>query len=314
MILRPLIAALATALLVGTACAAPVLKSKVVVTASVVTVGDMFEDAGIHAEAALFRAPKPGTTGSVALAAINTAATRAGLEGFDANGLQSVSVMRRASVVDEAVLTNLITRDLTSRGIVSAGMSVDALFAIPLTPIDAEAGESPATLLSLRYLPGNGAFSARFAITGIAQPLDVTGTLTLSIQAPHLAANLSAGAILTANDIVMRPVPLNYADSSGLVDPSRLIGMQLNRQSREGLLLKPSDVSTPSLIARNDLVTIYFRQGAMTLTVKGQAITSATAGAPVQVLNLMSKRVITAKALAAGAVEVSTDPLALAGL
>ncbi|MEO8685479.1 MAG: flagella basal body P-ring formation protein FlgA, partial [Devosia sp.] len=67
-------------------------------------------------------------------------------------------------------------------------------------------------------------------------------------------------------------------------------------------------------IARNDLVTIYFRKGPMTLTVKGQAITSASMGGAVQVLNLMSKRVITARALAAGAVEVSNDPLAVAGL
>ena len=50
------------------------------------------------------------------------------------------------------------------------------------------------------------------------------------------------------------------------------------------------------------------------LTVKGQAITSASMGGAVQVLNLMSKRVITARALAAGAVEVSNDPLAVAGL
>jgi len=61
-------------------------------------------------------------------------------------------------------------------------------------------------------------------------------------------------------------------------------------------------------------VTIYFRQGPMTLTVKGQAITGATIGGPLQVLNLMSKRIISATAIAAGAVEVSADPLALAGL
>ena len=67
-------------------------------------------------------------------------------------------------------------------------------------------------------------------------------------------------------------------------------------------------------VAKNDLVTIYFRHGPMTLTVKGQAVTGATIGAPLQVLNLMSRRVISATAIAAGAVEVSSEPLALAGL
>ena len=86
------------------------------------------------------------------------------------------------------------------------------------------------------------------------------------------------------------------------------------RGSREGMVLKPSDVTTPLLIGKSDLVTIYFRKGPMTLSVKGQAVTGAAQGAPLQVLNLMSKRVISAKALAAGAVEVTAEPLAVAGL
>jgi flagellar basal body P-ring formation protein FlgA len=314
MILRPFIAILATALLAGTAFAMPVLKAQSVVVASVVTVGDMFDDAGNLAEQALFRAPNPGTTGSVPLAAIAAAAARIGIDDFDANGLQSVSVMRQASTIDEAALTALITQDLAQRGIITPGMGAQAIFASPVTPIEAEVTDRPATLLSLRYLPGGGTFTARFVIAGVAEPLDVSGTLDLTIEAPHLAANLAAGTVLTAADIVMKPVSAKYADANGFAEAGQLIGMQLNRQSRQGMQLKPADVSAPALIARNDLVTIYFRKGPMTLTVKGQAITSAAMGDAVQVLNLMSKRVITARALAAGAVEVSNDPLAVAGL
>jgi flagellar basal body P-ring formation protein FlgA len=314
MISRSLIAALATVLLAGSALAAPLLKSEVVVIGAVVTVGDMFDDAGLQAELPLFRAPSPGTSGAVPLAAITAAAARIGIAQFDANGLQSVNVIRSASVVDEAVLTDLIRNDLVSRGTIAANVSARAMFTTPLAAINAAATDAPATLLSLRYLPGNGMFSARFAVSGVAKPLDVSGMLDLSVEAPHLAASLPAGTVISAADIQMRPVTLRDGDTTGFADPAQLIGMQLNRQSREGMLLRASDVAIPTLIARNDLVTIYFRQGPMTLTVKGQAITNAVAGAPVQVLNLMSKRVITAKALAAGAVEVGTDPLTLAGL
>ena len=52
----------------------------------------------------------------------------------------------------------------------------------------------------------------------------------------------------------------------------------------------------------------------MTLTVKGQAVTGAAAGGMVQVINLMSKRVISATAISAGDVQVSAAPLELAGL
>jgi flagella basal body P-ring formation protein FlgA len=314
MILRPLIAVLTAALLTSAAYAAPNLKAEVVISGAVVTAGDMFDDAGLHAEEALFRAPNPGTTGSVSVSAITAAAARIGIADFETNGLRSVSVIRSASVVDETVLADLITRDLISHGTISGDMSAQAVFSTPFTPINAEATETPVSLLSLRYLPGNSSFSARFAIAGVTQPLDVFGTLDLSVQAPHLAANLAAGTVLSAADIEMRPEPLTNGNTTGFPNMNQLVGMQLNRQSHEGMLLKAADVSAPALIARNDLVTIYFRKGPMTLTVKGQAITSASKGAPVQVLNLMSKRVITAKAIAAGAVEVSNDPLALAGL
>ena len=314
MTLRPLIAILATALLTGTALAAPVLKADVSIAAAVVTVGDMFDDAGTLAEQPLFRAPLPGTTGIVPLTAISAAAARIGLNDFDAHGLDSVRVIREAAIVDEAMFSQLIAADLGARGIITTGMSVQTIFATAINPITAEAVAEPAKLLSLRYLPGNGAFSARFAISGIAKPIDLTGTLDLMLEAPHLAANLPAGTILSASDIVMRQVPLKFAETAGFAAPEQLIGKQLQRQSREGMLLKPADVAEPQLISRNDVVTIYFRQGPMTLTVKGQALTSAATGGPVQVLNLMSKRVISATALAAGAVEVSNNPLSLAGL
>ena len=117
-----------------------------------------------------------------------------------------------------------------------------------------------------------------------------------------------------ADDIDMRPVPLRFAEVSGPARAEDLIGKALKRSSRDGMVLKASDVTVPLTVAKNDLVTIYFRKGPMTLTVKGQAITGGTIGAPVQVLNLMSKRVISATAIAAGTVEVSNNPLTLAGL
>ena len=312
--IRPFLAVLATALLATTAAAEPVLRTDVTVTAPIVTVGDMFTDAGLDAEQALFRAPQPGTSGLVSLLEVTAAAARIGLGAFESNGAQTVRVSRAAKIVDEALLADLVTRDLHQRGIASPEMSANIVFAAPVPVLSAEALDEPVRVVSLRYLPATGAFTARFAVAGIEAPLDLGGSVELLVEAPHLAANLAAGTVLTPADIVMRPVPVRYAESLGPALPEQLIGMQLNRQSRDGMILKPSDVSTPLTVARNDLVTIYFRRGAMTLTVKGQAITGAAAGAPLQVLNLMSNRVVSATALAAGAVEVSGDPVALAGL
>lgn len=314
MLKRSITSALLALLLTGTALATPVLKADITVTGSIVTVGDMFDDAGMAAEDALFRAPRPGTTGNVSLADIKAAAARIGIEAFDSRGLANVRVSRASAVVDEMLVSQVIEANLAERGILSDGMSANLLFATPIDAINAESVDAPARVVSLRYLPGSGAFSARLAIAGVDTPLDVTGTIELMIEAPHLVGSMAAGTILTAENVVMRPVPLRFAESTGVAQLSQIVGMALTRQSRDGMMLKPSDVATPLLISRNDLVTIYFRKGPMTLTVKGQAITGAASGGPVQVLNLMSKRVISATALAPGAVEVSAEPLAVAGL
>ena len=72
------------------ALALPSLKPAVSVTGPVVTVGDLFMDAGDFASTPLFRAPAPGTTGTVGIAEITAAAAMAGLRDFDGNGLAAL--------------------------------------------------------------------------------------------------------------------------------------------------------------------------------------------------------------------------------
>jgi len=182
MIIRSAIVAVTALLLTGAAVATPVLKADIVVKAGIVTVGDMFEGAGAAAEQPLFRAPEPGTSGMVDIADIDAALSRIGIEDFETQGLVSTRVTRAAAVVDAGLLSELIAADLTTRGIIGDGMSVDTLFAVPVEPINAEAVAEPASVISLRYLPGSGAFTARFAIAGVDQPLDVSGSIELMIS------------------------------------------------------------------------------------------------------------------------------------
>ena len=71
-------------------------------------------------------------------------------------------------------------------------------------------------------------------------------------------------------------------------------------------MLKPSDVADPTVVTRNALVTVMLKVGAMTLTVKGQALSTASAGEPVDVLNPLTKKILHGIARADGAVEIPT--------
>lgn len=308
LLLAALLAAVAT-----TAGAAPMLRSEVTVVAPIVTVGDMFDDAGALAEKALFRAPAPGTTGTVSLDAVRLAANLVGLTEYGTEGVLRVRVARAVTVIDGPALTALIVGDLAARGIVTDDITVEARFDMPNPSFNAEAVADPVQLVSLRYTPGNGAFAARFMIAGTDAPVDLGGRIELMIEAPHLVATHAAGTILKPTDIEMRLVPLKHAESAGVPALDQLIGKQLTRQSRGGLMLRASDVTEPLVVQRNAQVTVLLQTGPMLLTVKGQALNAAAVGESVQVLNSVSRKILIGTALPSGAVQLG-NTLNVAGL
>ena len=300
----------AALLLSSAALATPALKGDVTVNAAIVTVGDMFDGAGALAETAIFRAPAPGTTGIVPLADVQQAAKLIGLTAFDNVGYTRVRVVRASTIVDTAVLDGLISENLTQRGALSNGVTADVHYDRADLSFNAEAVSNPAQLVDLRYTPETGAFVARFMIAGIDQPVDLSGAIQLMTQAPRLTASKPAGAVLLRSDFEMAAVPVSTANAGNYADIDQLIGKQLLRQSRVGLMLKASDVAEPTVVSRNALVTVQLKAGAMTLTVKGQALGSAAAGEPVDVLNTATKKVLHGIAQPDGSVAIATTTVA----
>lgn len=288
------------------ALATPALRGDITVNAAIVTVGDMFDNAGALAETAIFLAPAPGTTGIVPLSDVQHAAQLIGLTDFDNVGFTRVRVVRASTLVDAAVLDKLIDADLKRRGILADGVTADTHFDVADVSLNAEALDTPASLVSLRYLPQTGAFAARFTIAGIDQPIDLTGRLELMTTTPRLTDTKPAGTILTDADFEMAPVPLSTAEAGGYAALDQLVGKQLLRQSRVGLMLKPGDVGEPAVVTRNSLVTVVLRFGAMTLTVKGQSLGNAASGEPVDVLNPLTRKMLHGIARPDGTVEIPT--------
>lgn len=312
---QPLLLAAAFLLLGSQAgLAAPVLRGEVTVIGEVVTVGDMFDDAGSLAERALFRAPAPGTIGIVSLDAVRQAALQAGLTDYLADTVTRVRVARSATLVDNAMLGDLIAADLRRQGLIAADVEIDTRFDAGNLSFNAEAVADPVRLVSLRYVPGATTFAARFEIAGRTRPVDVTGTIEQMVEVPHLANSLQSGAVITPADIVMKRIPARFAGASPFHAADDLIGKALLRQARAGLMLKATDIGEPLVVARNSAVTVFLKLGAMTLTVQGQALNAAALGQPVSVMNSVTRKILHGTAIANGAVEIVSLPLTVAGL
>lgn len=305
---------LAAALVATTAYSAPLLRGDITVTAPLVTVGDLFENAGLAAETAVFRAPAPGTTGTITLDDISAALRAAGIDHYENAGLLSIKVSRSGAPVDMALLSDLISADLRQRGILSTGMEMDLALDGQLPALVSTDTGNPADLLMLRYMPGSAHFSARFAVAGQTHPLDISGQIDLRIEAPHLTRTLPEGTIIGPSDVEMRMVPLAYAETTGLVSYEALIGKQLQRQTRAGVMVRPSDIAAPQVISRNENVTVIYQQGSLTLTTIGKALNAASLTEPVSVLNTMTNRVLQGTATGNGTVTIVSGSQQVAGL
>lgn len=300
--------------LATSAIAAPTLRDTITVIAPIVTVGDMFEDAGLLAEQALFRAPAPGTVGQVSLQSIRIATAKIGFEDFENPGFFNVSVARKGINVDLSTFEALIGEKLNSNGVLRGEMSVTAFLSRDLPILFAQDSPNPVTLQNLRYIPGSNRFSARFSLAGQPNPVDISGRLDFSVLAPHLVRAMPAGAVLKASDIEMRNVPLQFANNAGVPMLDQLIGRQLQRNQLGGAPLRLNDVSETILIARNEIVTLFLKAGPMTLTVKGQALEDASLGQSISILNLMSNKVVRGTATNVGTVQIIATPTSVASL
>ncbi len=300
-----LYAGICSLLFAGAAAAAPVLKSEVLVKTPIVTVGDMFEGADLYAEEALFRSPAPGTTGRVSLDAVRIAAARVGLTDYQPPLTTAVTVARFGEMVDTTLVGGVIENALRQKGFLRDGVAAEISFSGPFPYLTADTAIDPVSLVSLRYAAGSGDFIVRFMVSGAKTPVDLAGRAELVISVPHLTDSLSGDAIIRPQDVEMRSVPVRVADTGSFSTLDQVIGMQLKRPARAGKMLQPGDIKEPVLIARNEAVTIVYRSGPMTLTVKGQALSDAAYGEPVQVLNLMSSKVLWATASDRGLVTIA---------
>ncbi|SFZ81511.1 flagella basal body P-ring formation protein FlgA [Devosia enhydra] len=287
-----------------TASAAPLLRADIAVIAEIVTLGDMFADAGDAAATPIFRAPAPGTAGLVPVATVSAAVRAAGVSAFDTAGLAEIRVARSGTRVDQALVATLIEAELDRRGERLPGVTASIAFDAALDAMAAATAE-PVRLRDFSYRADSGRFSGSLILAGVAEPLAISGRVDLLVSAPHLVAPATAGTILSATDIEMRPVPLRQADAAGAIDPSQLIGKQLRRSARAGLLLRPADVVEPVVVTRNAEVTVYLNQGPLTLSMRGKALNAAAAGEPVQILNMTSRKILFGVARADGSVAIT---------
>jgi flagella basal body P-ring formation protein FlgA len=139
----------------------------------------------------------------------------------------------------------------------------------------------------------------------VASPTAERGAM---VEVLTYARSLAAGDTIQPEDVIWSQMQAHQAPGGSPQDADDVIGLTARRALRAGTAVASRDLTSPQVIARNDMVTVAFNAGGVRLTILGRAQRNAAAGEPVAVLNLQSGRLI--DAIATGPGQAAAGPAA----
>lgn len=107
-------------------------------------------------------------------------------------------------------------------------------------------------------------------------------------------AMLNRGQTITAEHVRLKSMTFDRLDKIGSGDLKAFVGQRVLRFINKDDLITAKDVEAVPLIARNDLVTVTIRRGAVSLKGVAKAMEAAAYGQPIVLRNESSKQTFTA--------------------
>ncbi len=292
---------------------AATLRPSTSLSAPVVRLADLFDDAGAQAGTVLGPAPRPGERIVVEAAQLAAIARQFGV------------AWRPASAADRAVLDQpgrALPREAVAQAVQSAlaragaddGEADLSGFEPPLIPLLA----NPAvTVEQLDFDRASGRFVVALRAEGGGMPplrFAAAGRLEPVADVVVPAHALAGGTLLRQGDVRLARVRLSALRGDAVRDVASAAGQMLRRPVPAGQPLQAADLTRPLLVAKGARVAMELRVPGLAITAQGVALQAGAAGEMVQVLNPVSHMVVEAEVtgpgrvvVAAGAAPVSAE-------
>lgn len=110
-----------------------------------------------------------------------------------------------------------------------------------------------------------------------------------------LARDFRAGELIQPQDLVWTAAPA-WTPANTPRDPREIIGQAPRRPMQAGAVVSLSDLSTPLVIRKDDVVQVAYAADGIKLVLEGKAMGSASVGDAVDIMNPTSKKTIQAVA------------------
>jgi len=287
------------------------LRENIRVTADIVRIGDLFENAGPAADTAVFRSPSPGRSGVVNARRLATMARRNGLHWANSYRLTEVVITRPGRLVSKSDIRAAILERIRKRdGDDPGAEKFDLVFARDIAPfyVPALKPGGGVAVLRLDFDPGTGRFNAMVAAPAGDPAADkriYRGRAIPVVEVPVLVRAIERGKQITERDLAVKRLPAQRVGAKALRDMADIIGLNTRRRLPAGRPITARDIERPRLVKRGALVTITMTAPGIAVSARGRSLDDGGAGDVIRVRNVNSNRKIRAKITGKNIVEVN---------
>ncbi len=124
--------------------------------------------------------------------------------------------------------------------------------------------------------------------------LEVRGRFVEVVEIPVLNKRLNNGDVISENDIMWRRVPKRRVRDTVIQHKDEVLGFTPRRTIIPDRPLRRSDLVTPELVSKGDLVSLYYYGSGIELKTEGVALSGGAKGEVIRVRNTRSNVVVQA--------------------
>lgn len=143
---------------------------------------------------------------------------------------------------------------------------------------------------------------------GIDGPVKTEIQITLS-EHPRVVMprkNLPRGHQIEPHDLQLSPIPEQEMNSSFVLDPSELIGMEIRGVVRARQPIRRDDVGPPILVHRGDLIEVRVVGAGISVTTNAKSLGEGAVSELIEIETLQPRRRLVARVVRPGLVEIVT--------
>lgn len=135
---------------------------------------------------------------------------------------------------------------------------------------------------------------------------EIVGRASAEVSVPMPNRRIEAGETIDAGDLAMTPIAVRMVGTDVVRDLEAVTGAEARRTLQPGRPVQTNDIGAPTLIEKNQLVTLSYRKGVLAITARGRALDEGGVGDIIRVMNIDSNKVVSGRITADGAVALAS--------